>query len=128
MSISEGRVFATVAVSSFDVARDFYAGTLGLSRVEENVGGIGFECGGGGLFVYVSDTAGSGEATAAMWEVEDATPVAAELAARGVEFIEYDMPGIEFVDGVHVFGDGSFKNAWFKDPDGNILGIVSGSM
>lgn len=128
MKISEGAVFATVAVSSFDVARDFYAGTLGLNQVDENPGGLGFECGGGNLFVYVSDTAGTGQATCAMWRVGDAAEAAAELAAKGVVFEEYDMPGTEFVDGVHVFGDGSFKNAWFKDPDGNILGIVSGEM
>lgn len=128
MSISEGNVFACVAVSSFDVAKDFYGETLGLTQAEENPGGVGYECGGGRIFVYVSDTAGSGEATAAMWSVDDASAVAAELAAKGVEFIEYDMPGTEYIDGVHVFGDGAFKNAWFKDPDGNILGVVSGSM
>ncbi|MFT4049019.1 MAG: VOC family protein [Solirubrobacterales bacterium] len=128
MSISEGSVFATVAVSSFDVARDFYGGTLGLTQAEENVGGIGYECGGGRLFVYISDTGGTGQATCAMWKVDDVSAVAAELTAKGVEFIEYDMPGTEYVDGVHVFGDGSFKNAWFNDPDGNILGVVSGEM
>ncbi len=127
MIISEGQVFACVAVSSFDVARDFYGGTLGLHQTEENIGGLGFECGGGRIFVYISDTAGSGEATAAMWEVDDAVEAAAELIDRGVEFIEYDFEGIEFSDGVHHFSE-SFKNAWFKDPDGNILGIVSGEM
>jgi catechol 2,3-dioxygenase-like lactoylglutathione lyase family enzyme len=128
MSISEGKVFACVAVSSFDVARGFYGGTLGLTQVDENPGGVGYECGGGRIFVYVSDTAGSGQATAAMWEVDDATSVAAELIAQGVQFVEYDMPGAEFVDGVHVFAGGEAKVAWFKDPDGNILGVTSGQM
>lgn len=128
MSISEGKVFASVAVSSFDVARDFYGGTLGLTQIDENPGGIGYESGGGRIFVYVSDTAGTGQATAAMWEVDDASSVASELSAKGVQFEEYDMPGAEFVDGVHVFEGGQAKVAWFKDPDGNILGVTSGEM
>lgn len=128
MGIADGRVFASVAVSSFDVARDFYGETLGLKGAEENVGGIGFECGGGRIFVYVSDTAGTGEATAAMWEVDDVKPVAEELAAKGVKFEHYEMPEVELVGDVHRWDGGSFKNAWFRDPDGNILGIVSGEM
>lgn len=128
MGISDGRVFATVAVSKIEIAREFYGGTLGLKQVEENMGGIGFECGGGNIFVYVSDTAGTGAATAAMWEVDDATSVAEEPAAKGVKFEHYEMPDAELVGDVHQWGGGSFKNAWFRDPDGNILGIVSGEM
>lgn len=126
--LAAGRVFATIAVSSREVANDFYAGTLGLKVVEENIGGVGFECGGANLFVYVSDTAGTGSATAAMWEVADVSPVAEELAAKGVKFLHYDLPECEIVGDVHQWDGGSFKNAWFNDPDGNILGIVSGSM
>lgn len=126
--LAEGRVFATVAVSSRKIAHDFYAGTLGLKVVEENIGGIGFECGGGNVFVYVSDTAGTGAATAAMWEVPDVTPVAEELAAKGVKFEHFDLPDCEIVGDVHQWDGGAFKNAWFRDPDGNILGVVSGSM
>jgi catechol 2,3-dioxygenase-like lactoylglutathione lyase family enzyme len=126
--LANGRVFATVAVSNRSVALEFYADTLGLKITEENVGGIGFECGGGHIFVYVSDTAGTGSSTAAMWEVEDVAPIAAELAAKGVPFDHYDLPECEIVGDVHQWDGGAFKNAWFRDPDGNILGIVSGSM
>jgi len=34
------------------------------------------------------------------------------------------MPGMTRKDDVHVAGD--MKSAWFEDPDGNILSIVSG--
>jgi catechol 2,3-dioxygenase-like lactoylglutathione lyase family enzyme len=128
MGIADGKVFASVAVSSIDVARDFYGGTLGLKGAEENPGGVGYECGGGSIFVYVSDTAGTGEATAAMWQVDDVTPIAEELAAKGVKFERYDMPDAELIGDVHLWDGGAFKNAWFRDPDGNILGIVSGDM
>ncbi|MGH2959246.1 MAG: VOC family protein, partial [Solirubrobacterales bacterium] len=128
MGIADGKVVATVAVSSFEIAREFYGGTLGLKQAEENVGGVGYECGGGNIFVYVSDTAGSGEATAATWQVDDVTPIAEELSGKGVKFEHYEMPDAELVGDVHQWGDGAFKMGWFRDPDGNILGIVSGDM
>src|SRR6185369_16205534 len=53
--------------------------------------------------------------------VED---VVRDLKTRGVEFEHYDMPETKRQGDVHV--SGSMKNAWFKDPDGNILGIMSG--
>jgi len=46
------------------------------------------------------------------------------LKGRGVRFEHYDMPGLTRQGDVHVAGD--MKVAWFKDPDGNILSLVSG--
>ena len=47
-----------------------------------------------------------------------------ELKAKGVAFEHYDnLPGLTVQGDVHVGGD--MKVAWFKDPDGNILSIVS---
>jgi hypothetical protein len=51
---------------------------------------------------------------------------AANIAVRDVKAARkhYDMPGVKLQGDVHV-GHG-MKVAWFKDPDGNILSIVSG--
>ena len=46
------------------------------------------------------------------------------LKSKGVAFEHYDMPGLTLQGDVHVGGD--MKVAWFKDPDGNILSVVSG--
>ena len=46
-----------------------------------------------------------------------------ELAAKGVRFEHYDLPGLTRQGDLHVHG--SFKGAWLKDPDGNILHILS---
>ena len=46
------------------------------------------------------------------------------LKAKGVTFEHYDMPGMTREGDVHV--GGNMKAAWFKDPDGNILALVSG--
>jgi hypothetical protein len=34
------------------------------------------------------------------------------------------MPGITRKGDIHI--SGKIRNAWFKDPDGNILSVVSG--
>ena len=47
-----------------------------------------------------------------------------ELKARGVQFEHYDFPGMKREGDVHVAG--KIRNAWFKDPDGNILSVVNG--
>jgi hypothetical protein len=46
------------------------------------------------------------------------------LAERGVSFEHYDLPGMTRTGHLHAAGD--FKAAWFKDPDGNILCLMSG--
>jgi IS30 family transposase len=46
------------------------------------------------------------------------------LKAKGVTFEHYDLPDTRREGDVHI--SGHMKIAWFKDPDGNILNIVSG--
>ena len=49
--------------------------------------------------------------------------IARALREKGVAFEHYEMPGIIREGDVHV-GHG-MRVAWFKDPDGNILNLVS---
>ena len=57
------------------------------------------------------------------WPVDDVEDVAKTLKSKGVTFEHYDMPGMTLKGDVHVAG--KMKAAWFKDPDGNIHGLVS---
>lgn len=120
---NEGKVFATVAVSDINVAKEFYGGKLGLKQTDQNPGGVTYISGGGKLFVYQSPTAGSGRATCASWSVQDIAAVADELKNKGIVFEKYDIPGAVQEGDVIVMG--GMKAAWFKDPDGNILSIGS---
>jgi hypothetical protein len=56
------------------------------------------------------------------FEVEDIEVAVKELRDRGVVFEEYDVPGVEPVDGIYTHESGA-RGAWFKDPEGNILQI-----
>lgn len=125
--LNEGKVFATLAVKDMAAGKKFYGETLGLKQVDENPGGVTYESGGSKLFVYQAPTAGSGQATCAFWQVNDATTVAKDLKTKGVNFEHYDgMPGTNWEGDVAVMG--GMKMAWFKDPDGNVLGVGSGSL
>jgi predicted enzyme related to lactoylglutathione lyase len=117
---------ANIAVKDIRRAKKFYAETLGLREVDsEGEELVVFMAGHSRLIVYHSEFAGTNKATAATWVVgEDVEGVVRTLKAKGVKFEHYDMPDLKREGDVHV-GDG-MKVAWFKDPDGNILNIVSG--
>jgi catechol 2,3-dioxygenase-like lactoylglutathione lyase family enzyme len=117
---------ANLAVKSLEAARKFYEGLLGFSQVDEEGDQlIVYESGRTVFNVYRSDYAGTNKATAMTWAVGGRLDeIAAALAAKGVQFEHYDMPGMRREGDVHIAGD--MKVAWFKDPDGNILNIVSG--
>ena len=53
--------------------------------------------------------------------VDDIEPLVRDLKSRGVRFEQYDGPTLQTVDGVADVGYA--KAAWFKDSEGNLLGI-----
>jgi catechol 2,3-dioxygenase-like lactoylglutathione lyase family enzyme len=122
--LNESNVVATVAVKDMGAGKKFYGETLGLKQVDENPGGVTYQSGNGKLFVYSSPTAGTGQATCAFWDVDNIEQVAKDLSSKGVKFEQYDMPSGERQGDIHLIGP--MKAAWFKDPDGNILGMGSG--
>jgi catechol 2,3-dioxygenase-like lactoylglutathione lyase family enzyme len=117
---------ANLAVKDLAAARKFYEGLLGFTPVEEEGGELIVYRSGNTVFnVYRSDFAGTNQATAMTWAVGDRVGEVSEaLAAKGISFEHYDMPGMRREGDVHIAGE--MKVAWFKDPDGNILNIVSG--
>jgi catechol 2,3-dioxygenase-like lactoylglutathione lyase family enzyme len=108
------------------VAKDFYETKLGLKRVAtEGDEALVYRSGVSKVVVYRSEYAGTNRATTANWMVgKDLEREVEALKGRGVRFEHYDMPGLTRQGDVHVAGD--MKVAWFKDPDGNILSLVSG--
>ena len=114
---------ANLAVKDIDRSRLFFTETLGLKQVDnEGEDLLVLKSGDSNINVYRSEYAGTNEATAVTWEVDDIDAEVASLKGKGVTFEHYDMPGLERQGDLHV-GEG-MKIAWFKDPDGNILNIV----
>ncbi len=123
--LGQKNALATVAVKDLEVARKFYESKLGL-KVAGPTGPevLTFESGTSKIVVYRSQFAGTNQATAVTWAVGDRVDaIVRALKEKGVAFEHYDMPGITHEGDVHV-GHG-MRVAWFKDPDGNILSLVS---
>jgi catechol 2,3-dioxygenase-like lactoylglutathione lyase family enzyme len=122
--LRDADAIATIAVKDLRAATRFYEDTLGLSRagVEDNEVVV-FESGGSTINVYRSRFAGTNQATALTWAVDDVEEVVRTLKAKGVEFEHYDLPETRREGDLHISGDVTV--AWFKDPDGNILSVVN---
>ena len=116
---------ATVAVKDLNEAKGFYEGTLGLERTgEEGEEAVTYMAGDSTVLVYRSQYAGTNQATAVTWAVDDdLEAVVRGLKEKGVTFEAYDLPGVMREGDIHLAG--GTKVAWFKDPDGNIHSLVS---
>jgi catechol 2,3-dioxygenase-like lactoylglutathione lyase family enzyme len=118
-------VIATVAVKDLATARKFYEGTLGL-KATDTAGSeaVTFASGRSKLIAYRSQYAGTNKATALNWFVGPGIDkIVAALRDKGVAFEHYDFPGSKREGDVHIMGP--TKSAWFKDPDGNIIALMS---
>jgi len=128
--LSNGRVATRVPAQDLERARAFYSEKLGLEPVEERPGGLLYHCGDTAFALFQSAGATSGEHTQMGWEVDDIDAVVEDLRGRGVVFEEYDLPGLKTVNGIaEVEGNYPSKGgkgeraAWFRDSEGNLLGI-----
>jgi catechol 2,3-dioxygenase-like lactoylglutathione lyase family enzyme len=123
-----GKADATpmIAVKDLDRARKFYEDTLGLDAKEEMEGEIlTVKSGRTPITVYKSEFAGTNKATTLTFAVDDLEGEVSELKEKGIFFEKYDLEGLT-PKGDFYEGEGGFKTAWFKDPDGNILSLVEG--
>ena len=125
------RITATLPAQDVGRAKAFYVGKVGLRAsespsLEASDGRTGLVVGDGvnHLFVYPARTRSSGEFTQAVIQVPDVRAVVEEMRGRGVEFEEYDTAETRTVDGIARTPDGG-EGAWFKDSEGNLVGIVS---
>ena len=128
--LAHSDVATRLPAQDLERARSFYAEKLGLEPVEERPGGLLYRCGSGSFALFESAGAASGDHTQMGWEVADIDATVAALRARGVVFEEYDLPGLRTVDGIATIagnypskGGVGEKGAWFRDSEGNLLGI-----
>jgi catechol 2,3-dioxygenase-like lactoylglutathione lyase family enzyme len=121
--LTNARICATVATTDLQRARHFYEAILGLKAVvADERRGVYYHGGAGTMLnLYERDQAAP-QQSVATFLVTDLEKVMANLRRHGVSFEEYDLPDLKTVDCVYSDETG-FKVSWFKDPDGNTLGI-----
>jgi len=102
-------------------AVEFYRDRLGLPYLGTNSEGQELFSAGNGstLALMPSPEAQPTGNTELSFEVEDILAEIEELSRHGVQFADYDLPGLKTVQHVCVLG--SQKAAWFEDPAGNVL-------
>lgn len=123
--LSDLEIWAVLPASDLGRAREFYKDKLGLEPSEDRSDGLVYEGKGGGkFFIYETQFAGTAQNTAMNWATDDLDAEMAELRSRGVQFEEYDFPGLKTENGVADNGEG--RGAWFKDSEGNILALSEG--
>jgi predicted enzyme related to lactoylglutathione lyase len=121
--LSEARIHATIPAQDLERARTFYETVLGLKPASVAPGGVFYEGNGAGRFlVFPSSGRPSGGHTQLGFAVDDIGAEVAALKLKGVTFEAYEMPQFDASTSIATFP--GTKSAWFKDTEGNLLGIV----
>jgi catechol 2,3-dioxygenase-like lactoylglutathione lyase family enzyme len=130
MTLERAKVATRLPAQNLERARTFYSEKLGLEPAEERDGGLLYRVGNSEFAIFASAGGPSGAHTQMAFEVEDIEATVAELRERDVVFEEYDFPGLTTVNGIaEVEGNYPSKGgkgeraAWFRDSEGNMLGI-----
>ena len=121
--LQDATIMAVIPVRDLGRARVFYEKMLGLSprEVDEAQGEAVYFLNETGLLVYQTGVS-PGEATKVAIVVSDLEKEMSDLRSHGVVFEEFDLPGLKTVNGVAERAQD--KGAWFKDLDGNYIGLV----
>jgi catechol-2,3-dioxygenase len=113
---------ATLPAKDLERAKNFYAERLGLFPTSEDKTGVHFVVGGTRFRLFRSGGSASGSHTQLALMVGDIAAQVQALRGRGLSFEEYDYPNLKTVDGIADLGYA--RAAWFKDSEGNLLGIA----
>jgi catechol 2,3-dioxygenase-like lactoylglutathione lyase family enzyme len=119
--------FSGMSTNDTAAARAFYEGILGLTVKDEDMGSISVQLPqGGAVYIYPKDDHKPATFTVLNFSVDDIDAVVDELASKGVtmeryEGFEQDEKGIARGKAI---GQGP-DIAWFTDPAGNILSVLS---
>jgi catechol 2,3-dioxygenase-like lactoylglutathione lyase family enzyme len=125
-TITDAPIHPSLAARDLAKSRAWYSDKLGWEPAIEPPGVLVYELDGpaAAFTIYETPNAGTAKNTVMNWVVRDVKAEVARLRKRGVVFEEYDFGDFKTVDGIMETPEG-FANAWFKDADANIVGVVS---
>ena len=113
-------VTGMLPVKDLERARRFYEQQLGFEAGAARPDGkFAYRCGGMEIALFPRAGGTKAEHTALSFKVDDLRAAIRELERRGVQFADYDLPGLKTIEHVCVLG--AERAAWFQDPEGNIL-------
>jgi catechol 2,3-dioxygenase-like lactoylglutathione lyase family enzyme len=122
----DSHAYAGFSTNDIEKAREFYGQTLGLGT-SEGMGALMLDLAGGGhVLIYPKDNHEPATFTVLNFPVDDIDTAVDTLKAAGITFERYD--GIEQDERGIARGRAAGQGpdiAWFKDPAGNILSVLS---
>jgi catechol 2,3-dioxygenase-like lactoylglutathione lyase family enzyme len=115
--------FAGFAVDDLAKAKEFYGQTLGVFQVVDLDGLLSLQAANGyAVVIYPKETHEPAAHTILNFPVDDIEATVDALRQAGVEFEHYDEGPIKTDEkGIATPGP---RQAWFKDPAGNILSVI----
>lgn len=126
--LKQNKAFSGFSVDDLSVAKDFYSNVLGIETSDDWMGLQLKIAGGNPIFVYQKDDHTPATYTVLNFYVDDIDQAVDELTAKGVTFEHYDnMPAEQDEKGI-LRGKDAERGpdiAWFKDPAGNVLSVLS---
>ena len=124
--LASGKMVGFIPTRDYDKARAFYQDRLGFEFVSLDQYALVMSIGGHKVRITKIPNFTPLQGTILGWEVEDIEAVATALKNNGVALEKY--PFVQDRElGIWTAPTGD-KVAWFKDPDGNILGISQHSL
>jgi len=122
-------VAARLPCQDLERARRWYAEKLELHPAEDRPGGYRYVIGGGEFALFQSAGKSDGSFTQMALTVPDLDAAVAQLRAQGVSLEEYDAPplvtrnGIAEIEGNYPSKGKGERGCWFRDSEGNLIGV-----
>ena len=120
--LATAKLVAFVPTRDAARARTFYETILGLRFLHDDNFALVFDSNGTTIRIARVPEFAPFPFTLLGWGVHDIDAAVVSLAAKGVQFNHYGLPG-QAPSGVWTAPGGAAKVAWFHDPDGNTLSI-----
>lgn len=113
--------FGSFSTDDLDKAKDFYHNKLGLEISVDIDGAVRFETAGGGFMVYYKPDHTPANFTVLNFEVENLREMVEKFKSAGIQMEQYPEMG---TDENGISSNEESTMAWFKDPAGNIIGLL----
>jgi catechol 2,3-dioxygenase-like lactoylglutathione lyase family enzyme len=125
---SDASAFCSFSANDITAAKHFYVDVLGLELKDEPMDALELGLGGGGvLFIYPKPDHQPASFTVLNFPVADIDAAVDDLRSKGVEtkiYPDSDFPSDE--KGIVRGGPDTGPDiAWFRDPAGNVLAVLS---
>ena len=121
--LTDLRVHTTIPAADMDRAMRWYEEKLNFKPLWKRPAGAMYQAGDGTRFqLYPTPNAGQAPQTVMGLSTSQIDADVRELKARGVVFEEYDIAHMKRVDSIATVEN--VRAAWFRDSEGNILGLA----